>query len=1047
MRQLLLMAALCLAFFCSTHTCYAQSSEFVTGDNISNFSQYRAGLPGDVVCMAKGGERTLGSMVFSGAPSVIMLGALFRPMSPSIADQEKRLRKQISSAFKGLKRPMSSKARRVSQQRIKKAQKTLALLSSYTTWCNTFVPASRNPGGPSGSYPSDPSSPDGNRQAEAIFVDDSGEGPTHTCAPDSIQGAISGGGATLVTLANDSWIQTKDASSGGFSFEDVPEGVYTLVAESDGASFGPAHTVVVRSDGSCETISFTRHELTGEDVFAFRWRQQEVLSSGLEQHTKVTLSEVDTSTNVSLSVSSEQPSSSSSAAEELSGMYKITLASSDMPWGMEHAERLRTILQKLWPASSESFPITKKSSWVLTEQYLQNDIEIVEEAEHIRVRITAEAFRYAALTPAVLDGVRGLFFSERLLIATARFVTREGRDRSTLEQIFVQRFNTYIADDLGLASALVSSTTGEGTASFQLFTNEELLQILAALSQRPPTSQWMYIIRRRNGVPHPFYKDSVGVIPCPSTNTGTPYIEFTRDAFLPPSSDLIKDRLQTSKEVLLPGVIAATAGIMWDRTISQEMKDAWIREMDWSYDAASKDWNNSNPTELGARLPVGVVEYGPVADFATSVAKYMANPEELRLRSPKRFEFLKLYVMHGVRYVRQLREDLTFPVLNLRPDFSYPGKIKSASVVITGAPTADKFVRTRLVLEGTDPMEHGASWASLTLRNRNDGSLLYLGVYAQQPDPVYGTSLVLEGSTMVSRYAKGGFYDLVFASITDRVDNTRYENGDTIRLKFFLSNTLTPPEPARLIPDSIKLSLSETTVSGVKVPVFNTEFQVTNPDVLTGAYDYLAALNSTRSSPSGSASLRKTGNTIRISRAVSPFIPSDMYGIYSLSLSSVARCEEIRFTLNGDDSYGALPMPLVELENSSSDVQGPEIDLNSIRVSAESMSPDKPNGATKVRVSLRTRDDLSGLSYVSFCLRTPIDRNVCGSFNLGLRTAILPEGSTEWKEYETTLFLPAGSAPGTWGLDSITAADRVGNFTMPTLTEVVKFIVDNNSAQ
>jgi hypothetical protein len=140
-------------------------------------------------------------------------------------------------------------------------------------------------------------------------------------------------------------------------------------------------------------------------------------------------------------------------------------------------------------------------------------------------------------------------------------------------------------------------------------------------------------------------------------------------------------------------------------------------------------------------------------------------------------------------------------------------------------------------------------------------------------------------------------------------------------------------------------------------------------------------------------------------------------------------------------------MPLVEYENSNGDVTPPEVDLNSIRVTAQTLAPERPNGATRVVVNVKAKDDLAGLQHLTFCLRSPLDRVQCSYFNLDLKTEMLPDGTTEIKDYQAALVLPAGSAPGDWGVDRIIATDRVGNTAQHELTEIVKFIVDNKSAQ
>ena len=65
--------------------------------------------------------------------------------------------------------------------------------------------------------------------------------------------------------------------------------------------------------------------------------------------------------------------------------------------------------------------------------------------------------------------------------------------------------------------------------------------------------------------------------------------------------------------------------------------------------------------------------------------------------------------MQGTIYLARIREDLTFTVYNLFPDYVYPGKIKRIKVEVAGEPEQDKslglrlkFMRLILTIEGAD---------------------------------------------------------------------------------------------------------------------------------------------------------------------------------------------------------------------------------------------------------------------------------------------------------------------------------------------------------
>ena len=62
--------------------------------------------------------------------------------------------------------------------------------------------------------------------------------------------------------------------------------------------------------------------------------------------------------------------------------------------------------------------------------------------------------------------------------------------------------------------------------------------------------------------------------------------------------------------------------------------------------------------------------------MAESLSFFVINPDALRSRSLAKYEFIRDRIMQGNIYISQIRDDLTFEVYNLYPDYVFPGKIK-----------------------------------------------------------------------------------------------------------------------------------------------------------------------------------------------------------------------------------------------------------------------------------------------------------------------------------------------------------------------------------
>ena len=94
--------------------------------------------------------------------------------------------------------------------------------------------------------------------------------------------------------------------------------------------------------------------------------------------------------------------------------------------------------------------------------------------------------------------------------------------------------------------------------------------------------------------------------------------------------------------------------------------------------------------------------------MAESIAIYLTNPDRLINVSMVKYEFIRDRIMHGTRYVAQIREDLTFTVYNLYPDYTFPGKIIELDLEVEGAPEEDKIITMKVILDSDDPAVDGA---------------------------------------------------------------------------------------------------------------------------------------------------------------------------------------------------------------------------------------------------------------------------------------------------------------------------------------------------
>ena len=120
-------------------------------------------------------------------------------------------------------------------------------------------------------------------------------------------------------------------------------------------------------------------------------------------------------------------------------------------------------------------------------------------------------------------------------------------------------------------------------------------------------------------------------------------------------------------------ILHEKAHFLWDHLFDEQLRQDWIELGGWFENPDDKDgWSTTKQVEFVSAYAHGK---NPNEDMAESISYYIVNPDKLRSRSPAKYEFIQNRVMHGTRYISKIREDLTFEVYNLYPDYMYPGRI------------------------------------------------------------------------------------------------------------------------------------------------------------------------------------------------------------------------------------------------------------------------------------------------------------------------------------------------------------------------------------
>ena len=409
------------------------------------------------------------------------------------------------------------------------------------------------------------------------------------------------------------------------------------------------------------------------------------------------------------------------------------------------------------------------SLWQLTDQHIQNDIEMrIQDGQKI-VTLSREAFTYADPLLAEIEGVRGRFFSKRLHHAVVRYVTDDGRDRDAMKKIFEERYGVSI--DVPDYTELTRHTTREHAGRFGEFKSEELIALASMLEEYPQglltTPGLKYLVRRLDGTLHPHNPRS----PARAwANWG--YIEFMEKAFKDLGLDYIHRLILHEK-----------AHFLWTHLFDDQLKQDWIELGGWYKNPDdSHGWSTTKQTEFVSAYAHGK---NPNEDMAETISYYIVNPDKLRSRSPAKYEFIRDRVMHGTRYISRIREDLTFQVYNLYPDLVYPGRIIRVDIQVEGEPEEDKDITIELELHRGENDFDIAQASHLRVYSPK-GSYFTLWLYPVDANGEFtnAAGYILRGHATLSKYVAHGYWGPDQITLTDAQGNDRHESQVDFGLKF-----------------------------------------------------------------------------------------------------------------------------------------------------------------------------------------------------------------------------------------------------------------------
>ncbi len=844
---------------------------------------------------------------------------------------------------------------------------------------------------------------------------------------DDVQVLLTGNGV-LETATSD--------SDGGFAFFGLPDGNYVVKVRKPG--YRPPAARSFRLDGGLITppaSSDADHEFVLEqldpNIFVFHWEEdQSTAGYDYSAHVNQPLEVEFLGEPVEVS--------DGSSAIWLNRNYNILLVDSENgSWTQEHAYRLLETMKTIPQDNRPSFKAESRgySKWSITSEHVEDDIQITGggAGSDRTVLISEEAFFNASPRVARIEGKRGRYYSQRLHHALVRFVTDNGRDEDAYEKILQERFGvTTRVTDHTTYRDLTASTTGEDASRFQAFHSEEIVRIINTFEEMPAGMHKIpglrYLLRRLDGTPHPLYPGAPAV-----AWTGPGYIEFMDTAFLHGSVSAVH-RL----------IIHEKAHFLWAHVFDAPLKSDWIDLGGWYQDPRSPSgWSTTKQTEFVSAYAHGI---NPNEDLAESIAYFVINPDKLKSRAIAKYEFVRDRIMQGNIYISKIREDLTFEVYNLFPDYVFPGKIRRVDIQVSGAPEEDKTVRIEVELHALDGVLEGATYVFMRIASEVGTST---DEYLYPVDAPYGRpGTVLATEFTLNKFAKASYWLPTWIIIGDEHGNQRFESVNDFGWSLYINNPLEDVTPPRYVRNLASLTKSIETREGRETQVIRVSWQVEENTAMKENWACYASLNDELPE---TYRLQEYGDFdaqsefCEVSFWMPDYMPSSTYSLDYINMTDRAGNRNSFEFGNSSEPAEYEASPQIELITSNPDTEAPHVDLNAIRISAEPTNPSAPNGETLVTLTFRIRDNISGFVLGSLYLRDP--QGIDHQFYIDdpNRGDLFPPGDpSQWTTHTWTVILPPGSAPGTWGLAEMTVWDRAKNFRMYDFTEILHFAVEGN---
>jgi hypothetical protein len=337
----------------------------------------------------------------------------------------------------------------------------------------------------------------------------------------------------------------------------------------------------------------------------------------------------------------------------------------------------------------------------------------------------------------------------------------------------------------------------------------------------------------------------------------------------------------------------------------------------------------------------------------------------------------------------------------------------------------------------------------------------------------------------MTKFAKSGYWFVNQIVTSDAVGNQRFENNSNFGLKIFINNPLEDLIPPKFIDKSMNLSLNNglfsnwatnESTNGEPYQMLVSKFQVEEKNSMNYfGLNFAIPKNDEYGVRQGLqfgvlgndpkyVERNGSNNSIQEVNYVYPipeYFPTGYYVTTQLYMLDIAQNEARAYFMEKPQNFTANPPNTKHLRDSIyvktkyPDFLPPKLDVNNIFIKATPTNPNAPDGETLFEMEFFVKDTSAyytheaGFNSGSYILRDPQGK----VFNYGTQQNFAKQFKRDifydiediekkpfmWRKYYVSTLLPKGSAPGIWGVESITLYDRAMNKKYYDFKEIVRF--------